>query len=247
MHEGIEEAAAMLASSTRAVVSTGAGISRESGIPTFRDADGLWNSYRPEELATEEGFLANPGLVWRWYMERLSTARDREPNPGHYALADLEKLLPSLLTVTQNIDNLHRRAGISKIVELHGSIERFRCLENSHLHDWNDGWTSDEPPLCHCGSMMRPDVVWFGETLPRDELERAFTEAMNCDVMLVIGTSGIVQPAAQLPWIAKSVGAPVIEINIGRTVLTGMADIFLQGKSGEILPIVAGRVREMLG
>jgi NAD-dependent deacetylase len=241
----IELAASRIARSRYTVVSTGAGISRESGIPTFRDLDGLWGKYRPEELATREGFIANPGLVWRWYRERLATARAHEPNPGHYALAELERLLPRFLIVTQNIDNLHLRAGNREIVELHGNISRYKCLEYGHPAEPSDEW-GDEPPLCHCGSLIRPDVVWFGESLHEIELECAFKETQKCDLMLVVGTSGLVQPAANLPVLAKQVGAVVIEINPSRSELTPLADIFLMGPSGEILPRLLDKVKEFL-
>ena len=243
--ERVEMAAGMIARSRYIVVSTGAGISRESGIPTFRDLDGLWGRYRPEELATREGFIANPRLVWRWYRERLATARAHEPNPGHFALAELERLLPRFLIVTQNVDNLHLRAGSREVVELHGNINRYRCLEYGHPAEPSEEW-GDEPPLCHCGSLIRPDVVWFGESLPEVELECAFRETQKCDLMLVVGTSGLVQPAASLPVLAQQVGAAVIEINPSRSELTALADIFLDGPSGEILPRLLERVKELL-
>jgi NAD-dependent deacetylase len=246
LDDNLERAAQWLASSRKTVVSTGSGISKESGIPTFRDADGLWQNYRPEEIATREGFLSNPGLVWKWYRERLLQARDREPNPGHFALADLESLLPSLLIITQNIDNLHQRAGSREVVELHGNIERYRCLEHSHMFEFDPSW-GDEPPLCHCGSLIRPDVVWFGEPLPAAELECAFRESGRCDVFLVIGTSGLVQPAAMLPAVAKQAGAKLIEVNVDTSAITRIVDIFLMGTSGTILPRLAARVRELLG
>jgi len=239
----IREAAGRIARSYRLVVSTGAGISKESGIPTFRDRDGVWLKYRPEELATREGFLSNPGLVWRWYRQRILTAREKSPNPAHYALVELENLCKNFLLVTQNVDNLHRRAGTKELVELHGNIERFRCMDHSHPHDFNPDW-GDEPPLCHCGSIIRPDVVWFGEPLPEAELECAFKETEKCDTFLVIGTSGVVQPAAMLPSIAKSHGAFVIEINVEESAITPIADIFLKGKAGEIVPAVANLVKE---
>lgn len=243
--DGLELAALRIARSRYTVVSTGSGISRESGIPTFRESDGLWREHRPEELATREGFIAHPGLVWRWYRERLATARAHEPNPGHYALAELETLLPRFLIITQNIDNLHLRAGSREVVELHGNINRYRCLEFGHPAEPSEEW-GDEPPLCHCGSPIRPDVVWFGEPLPEVELECAFRETQKCDLMLVVGTSGLVQPAASLPVLAKQVGATVIEINPSRSELTPLADIYLEGKSGEILPRLLERVREIL-
>lgn len=243
--EELERAARWLSSSKRTVVSTGSGISKESGIPTFRDADGLWQNHRPEELATREGFLSNPGLVWKWYRERLLQARDREPNPGHFALAELETLLPSLLLITQNIDNLHRRAGSREVVELHGNIEGYRCLEHSHMFELDPSW-GDDPPLCHCGSLIRPDVVWFGEPLPTAEIERAFRESERCDVFLVIGTSGLVQPAAMLPSVAKQAGARLIEVNIEDSAITRIVDIMLKGKSGMILPRLVDRVKKNL-
>ena len=243
--DGIELAAGTIARCRYMVVSSGAGISRESGIPTFRDLDGLWGKYRPEELATREGFIANPGLVWRWYRERLATALAHEPNPGHYALAEFERLLPRFLIVTQNIDDLHLRAGSREVVELHGNINRYRCFEYGHPAVPSDEW-GDEPPLCHCGSIIRPDVVWFGEPLPEVELECAFKETQKCDLMLVVGTSGLVQPAASLPALAKQVGAGVVEINPSQSELTPLTDIFLMGPSGEILPRLLERVKEIL-
>ena len=246
MEDLIREAASRISSSRRMVVSTGAGISRESGIRTFREDDGLWNEYNPQQLATREGFLSDPALVWKWYMERLAKARDHAPNPGHYALARLEKVLPWFLLVTQNIDDLHRRAGSRQVVELHGNIERYRCLEAGHPAVFDPGW-GDEPPLCHCGSMIRPDVVWFGEPLPQIELEAAFSESARCDLFLVAGTSGLVQPAARLPLIARQAGAFLIEVNIEESAVTPHVDIFLKGRSGEVLPLLADDVERLSG
>lgn len=245
LSEKIEQAAAIIAGSRRIVTTTGAGISKESGIPTFRDPDGLWSRYRPEELATREAFLSDPKLVWRWYRERLRLARDVQPNPAHYALVELEKLLPRFLLVTQNVDNLHRRAGSREIVELHGCIERYRCFYYAHQVQESPDW-GDEPPLCHCGSLIRPDVVWFGEPLPEAELECAFGETQRCDVLLAIGTSGLVNPAAQLPSLAKQIGANVIEINVQSSGITPTSHLFLEGESGKILPEIAARVRKFL-
>lgn len=238
MDEKILAAARVLAASRRTVVSTGAGISRESGILTFRESGGLWDRYRPEELATREGFLRNPELVWRWYRERLLTAREKNPNPGHEALAALERRLPRFVLVTQNIDNLHRRAGSSDIIELHGNIERYRCIDHSHPADFDPAW-GEEPPRCHCGSFIRPDVVWFGEQLPEAELVRAFEESGRCEVFMLVGTSCVVQPAAMLPGVAKNAGATLIEVNVEPSEATYFVDIFLQGKSGEVLPRLA--------
>lgn len=245
MNAEIEMAASILARSKRAAVLTGAGISRESGIPTFRDNDGIWGKYRPEELATLEGFLADPGLVWRWYMKRLFSARTKKPNPGHFALARLEQILPGLVLITQNIDDLHRKAGSADVIELHGNIERFKCLDEAHPTGYDPGW-GDEPPLCSCGSIIRPDVVWFGEQLPAKEIERAFNESAKCDVMLVAGTSGLVSPASHLPLAAKESGSAIIEVNTARSAITPLSDIFLEGPSGEVLPALVSRTEKIM-
>lgn len=245
MEEKIELAAGLLSRSYRTVVSTGSGISQECGIPTFRGSDGLWNKFRPEELATREAFLGNPKMVWKWYRERLLTAREKEPGPGHFALAELERLLPAFLLITQNVDGLHRRAGSRELVELHGNIGRYRCFEHSHYTELEPGW-GDEPPICHCGSMIRPDVVWFGEPLPEAELECAFTETARCSVFMLVGSSCLVQPASLLPSTAKRAGASLIEVNVAPSAATNIVDIFFQGKSGEILPRIVRRVREIL-
>ncbi len=247
LEDKIYRAAEIISESQRMVVSTGAGVSRESGIPTFRDKEGLWNKYRPEELASKDGFLSNPSLVWRWYRERLLTARDKDPNPGHYALAELEDLVPELAVVTQNVDNLHRRAGSNVVVELHGNIERYRCMDHSHPASEDKSWEDGEPPRCHCGSIIRPDVVWFGEPLPRDALECAFDKSSKCDTFMLVGTSGLVQPAATLPLIAKRSGASLIEINIKPSNLSDSVDILIQGRSGEILPELINRVKDLAG
>ncbi len=246
MDEKINAAARILNETRRTTISTGSGISRESGIPTFRDADGLWKQYRPEELATREGFLRNPELVWSWYRQRLLTAREKDPNPGHAACADLERLIPHVVVITQNVDNLHQRAGSTDVIELHGSIERYRCLDHDHPADFDPAW-DDSPPRCHCGSPIRPDVVWFGEALPEAALARAFDEAGRCDAFMLIGTSCLVQPAAMLPSVAAHAGARLIEVNIEPSEATCFVDIFLQGKSGEILPRLVEAVTSLRG
>jgi len=242
----VGRAAQLIARSRRMVALTGAGISQESGIPTFRGDGGVWGAYRAEDLATREGFLSNPGLVWRWYRERRAAAREKRPNAGHGALRDLEHLVPSFLLVTQNVDNLHRAAGSTQLVELHGNIARYRCMEYGHPAEEDPSW-GDEPPLCRCGSIIRPDVVWFGEPLPQAELECAFRESQLCDCFLVVGTSGIVEPAALLPAVAKRSGAALIEINVSPSDITPLADLFLEGKAGEMLPAVVAEVRNLRG
>lgn len=205
--------AGLLRGAARVAVLTGAGISAESGIPTFRDAmTGLWATSRPEDLATRDGFRRDPGFVWGWYRARRLAAAAAEPNAGHRALVALESQVPELTLVTQNVDGLHQRAGSRDPVELHGNISRMKCFDCDGPADrFHDG---DEVPRCgHCNGLLRPDVVWFGELLPRAALERAHRAAGRCDLFLSIGTSNLVEPAASLPWLAASAGAPVIVIN----------------------------------
>ena len=244
------EAIRALAQAQLVVAATGAGMSKESGIATFRDAqEGLWARYNPEELATREGFRANPPRVWGWYNFRRGLISRVAPHAGHRALAELEKLVPQVVVVTQNIDGMHRRAGSTMILELHGNIHRFKCFDNDHAVEIEVPVTESdgdlEPPACvHCSSRIRPDVVWFGEMLPPGVFERAETLARSCDVMLVVGTSGLVQPAAGLPVSAQAAGATVIEINTRRSEITRHADIYLEGPAGVVLPELIDGVRK---
>lgn len=234
---GIEGAARLLGESRSVVVSTGAGMSKESGIPTFRDApNALWDKFDPEKLASPEGFLEDPPLVWRWYEERRRMIARVAPNPGHFAIAALEGHFDRFLVVTQNIDDLHRKAGSKNVVEMHGNIFRYRCFDMGHAVDEIPKGGGEIPPLCRCGSMIRPDVVWFGEMLPRDALETAFAAIEKCDLMLVVGTSGIVYPVAEFPALAKGAGAKIVEVNPEKTPITPLADEFLKGPAGEVLP-----------
>lgn len=227
-----------IAGARRVAVLTGAGISKESGIPTFRDArDGLWAKYDPQELATRDGFRADPKLVWEWYGYRRDLVRKAAPNPGHLALAAMEKLLSEFILITQNVDGLHEAAGTRTIIELHGNIMRNKCFEEDRpLLSWDE---STVPPTCACGSFVRPDVVWFGEPLPAGALERAHAESRAAGVMLVVGTSGVVQPAASFPFVALESGAWVAEVNTERTALSAHAHLFIEGKSGVVLPRIA--------
>jgi NAD-dependent deacetylase len=237
----IEKAVQALAGTRRLVVTTGAGMSKESGIPTFRDApNAMWANFDPEDLATPQGFKRNPALVWRWYVDRRKMISQSKPHPGHFAIAELESLYDEYLLLTQNIDNLHREAGSKSIVELHGNIFRFKCFDNEHPIDKLPD-TDDEPPRCRCGSVIRPDVVWFGEMLDQDDLDRAFAALSTCEVVLVVGTSGIVYPAAGFPGAAKRMGAKVIEVNPEETPITDLADVFVKDTAGAALPaIVSG-------
>ena len=221
----------------RVVALTGAGISAESGIPTFRDAQtGLWARFRPEELATAAAFRRDPKLVWDWYEWRRGLVAQAAPNAGHRALARLEGLVPGFTLVTQNVDGLHVRAGSRRVIELHGNIHRSKCFEEDVVVA--DGIAApDGPPRCpRCGAPLRPDVVWFGETLPPQALAAAEAAARECDLLFSIGTSAAVFPAAQLPVTALQSGAMVVEINKDPTPLTGVATFSLLGQAGEILP-----------
>jgi NAD-dependent deacetylase len=247
MDDLITNAARWLAKCRQVVVLTGAGVSKESGIPTFREAqEGLWAQYDPMEMATEDGFLRNPPLVWQWYDYRFGMVERARPNPGHLAIAEIERMLPQVVVVTQNIDGLHQVAGSTDVVELHGSIRHFKCLGGRHTGftrpDFAD--QAEIPPRCpRCGDMLRPDVVWFGELLPAAALNRAYDLARTCDAMLVVGTSGAVQPAASLPSIARRSGAVVIDVNPAPDEIAEVADVFLQGRGGKVLPALAEALR----
>lgn len=225
-----------LAGARSVVVLTGAGVSAESGVPTFRGADGLWRQYRAEDLATPEAFRRDPKLVWEWYDWRRQLIAKCQPNPAHYAIAFLERQAPEFLLITQNVDGLHRLAGSVGMVELHGNLWRVRCLQDGSITDRLDIPLETIPPRCECGGLLRPDVVWFGEALSSDALQHAFEAAESCDVFLVVGTSAVVQPAASLPMLARNKGAYVVEVNLEPTPLTPIAHESHHGKAGEILP-----------
>ena len=232
-----------LRTARRVAALTGAGVSQESGLRTFRDAQtGLWAQYRPEELASPEAFRRDPKLIWDWYAWRREAVKAVRPNPGHYALARIEQRLPDFILITQNVDGLHRMAGSQNLLELHGNIQRVRCAEcYTFTEIWDDD-TESVPRCRECGGLLRPDVVWFGESLPRDQLEAAVEAARACDVFFSIGTSGVVQPAASLAFAAHNRGALVVEINAEPTPLTSKADYVFHGKSREILPALVEAV-----
>jgi NAD-dependent deacetylase len=241
----IERAAELLAPVRALVVITGAGMSKESGIPTFRDApNSFWANFNPEDLATPQGFLKDPPLVWKWYNERRGMIGEASPHPGHYAIASMEPLFDEFLLLTQNIDNLHRKAGSNGVVEMHGNIFRFKCFDNHHAIDQLPK-TNEEPPRCQCGSMIRPDVVWYGEMLDPDHLDRAFAALIACDAILVVGTSGMVYPAAGFPGAAKSSGAKVIEVNPEETPISEIADVFVKAGAGEALPAIVDKLETL--
>jgi NAD-dependent deacetylase len=221
----------------RCAVLTGAGISAESGVPTFRGQDGLWGKFKAEELATMDAFMANPKLVWEWYNWRRELMANVKPNPGHEALAGLEELIGEFTLITQNIDGLHREAGSNNILELHGNIHRNKCANCNRVLPATTEIDPDNIPTCEeCGGRIRPDVVWFGEMLDGDILSTAFRMSEEAEVFFSVGTSAIVHPAASLPMMAKRSGATLIEINPERTPLTDLADFYVSAKSGEFLP-----------
>jgi NAD-dependent deacetylase len=225
---------------------TGAGISAESGVATFRGENGLWRKFKPEELANVNAFLKNPELVWEWYNERKKIVRSVQPNPGHFALAEFENILNGFTLITQNVDGLHRRAGSSRILELHGNIERSFCMQCGNFYDNVEISEEIKVPHCSvCNGLIRPDVVWFGEMLPQDILEEAERSAMRCDFFFVVGTSAEVYPAASLPITAKQYGARIIEINIAHTSLSNYADYTFFGKAGEVLPQFISIIKQL--
>ena len=234
----IERAAALLREARHVCVLTGAGISAESGIPTFRDAqEGLWAQYSPLDLATPEGFERDPELVWRWYEWRREMIRAAQPNPGHIALAHMANRVPRLTLVTQNVDGLHQRAGSPHVLEYHGNILRDRCtVEQLVAERSEDSMRSALPRCASCGGLLRPDVVWFGEMIPRRALIEADEAAADCDAFLSIGTSSLVYPAAGLAEGALRRGVPVIEVNPYATDLSSHADVVLRGPAGRMLP-----------
>ena len=236
--ESIDQAAARLRDATRVFVVTGAGISAESGIPTFRGSGGLWEGFRAEELATPQAFAEDPARVWRWYRWRAEQYGDCAPNPGHHVIAHMEAHYEGLLVATQNVDGLHRRAGNREVVELHGSIADMRCTSCAALAPFPSGPGGDDPvPSCSiCGALMRPHILWFGETYWPGILERAQGAAEGADVCLVIGTSAQVWPPVALALHAQACGATLIDVNPDRTDLSARAEIHLAGPAGELLP-----------
>jgi NAD-dependent deacetylase len=227
---------------------TGAGVSAESGVPTFRDPGGLWSQFRPEELANVEAFIRNPQLVWEWYQYRRRVIADVTPNAGHFALAEMETLVDDFTLTTQNVDNLHQRAGSADVVELHGNISRNFCLDCRRDAGPLSIAEGEPVPRCAaCGGMLRPGVVWFGEMLPGEQLRRASDAAARCQLFLSIGTSGEVYPAAQLPGLAREHGAYVVEINPRPSSIANRMHECIEGPSGVVLPAMLGVMRRARG
>ncbi len=239
MEPSLRVAADILRAAPSVACLTGAGVSAESGVPTFRDAQtGLWARYDPQRLASPQGFRDDPGLVWRWYMARLTAVEQAQPNKGHLALAHMQERWPGFPVITQNVDDLHERAGSTHVIHLHGNIAQFHCHQCGTAHTLSaEERRAPAPPICKaCGGPVRPGVVWFGESLPADALAAALEAVSACGVLLVVGTSGLVYPAAQLPLIAKRAGSRLIEINLEPSPLSSWADVVLRGPSGEVFP-----------
>ncbi|SCL13928.1 NAD-dependent deacetylase [Micromonospora nigra] len=240
----LRKAASMLGRAERIVVFTGAGMSAESGVPTFRDAlTGLWQRYDAQQLATPEAFHADPALVWGWYEWRRDLVRRTTPNAGHLAVAEIEARVPHAVLVTQNVDDLHERAGSAAPVHLHGSLFAPRCSACDRPASVPDGGAEPvggrrlPPPRCAgCAAPVRPGVVWFGEALPQSALAAAVEAAASCDLLVTVGTSGLVYPAAEIPQVAARFGATVVQVDPGETALDEVADVNLRGTAAQVLP-----------
>jgi len=228
----------LLVPSTNVVVFTGAGVSAESGVPTFRGKDGLWNEFNVQELATPEAFAANPVRVWEWYRWRMELISKVDPNPGHGVISWMEGFFSEFNLITQNVDGLHDRAGNRHIFKLHGDLWEVRCVRCKKTSKLASVPSPPLPPTCQCGGALRPGVVWFGELLPEREFSLSLDAVGRCQLFFSVGTSAEVYPAAQLPMIAKEKGAYVVEINIEPSALANKADEVLIGKAGEVLPLI---------
>ena len=232
------DARARLASARAITILTGAGISADSGVPTFRGADGLWRNFRAEELATPEAFERDPRLVWEWYSWRRELIATKQPNDAHRAIASLESRVKDFWLITQNVDGLHRAARSTKLSEIHGNIWMVRCTACGAV---TENHLVPLPLLPHCGrcgGLLRPHIVWFGESLHEEDLARCANQLQGCDVLLVIGTSGVVYPAAGFASIAKEAGACVIEVNLDPTPQSDLVDIALRGRAKELVPLL---------
>lgn len=236
----LQNLGAKLRNAQHVVVLTGAGVSAESGIPTFRDAQtGLWSKFHAEDLATVEGFKRDPVLVWNWYAQRRQAALQAQPNAAHLALAEIERRVPAFDLITQNIDGLHQRAGSQRVIEIHGSLARVKCLGHQHPLDRWPETEQEVPPRCPtCQSKLRPDVVWFGELLPEEAWSRARRAISACDFFFSIGTSGVVEPVASLARLAERQGATIVLNNLEVEISSTSQCYSLNGPAGTILPLI---------
>lgn len=237
-----EQIAKRLEKARKIVFVTGAGISQESGIPTFRGKDGLWRNHDVMKLATVDAFYNDPVLVWEWYNERRTNIFEADPNDGHVAIAEFEEFV-EVVILTQNIDGLHQRAGSTRVLELHGSIVRIRCTACDFSKISEE--FSETPPICRCGGVLRPDVVWFGEALPQDVWQQAITHARQCDIMIIVGTSLVVSPANTLPVYARQSNALLVEINVEETVMSAWMDLSIRDTAARSLPEIVSNLRQL--
>lgn len=242
--DDLDKAARMLASANSIAVLTGAGVSAESGVPTFRGAGGIWKNYRAEQVATPEAFQDDPRLVWEFYNYRRELLMNVRPNAAHLALAALESATRDFMLITQNVDGLHQSAGNRRVLEIHGNIWIVRCTRCGHVEERKGARLPALPSCGPCGGLLRPGVVWFGESLPTDRWQQAEDAARHCDCMVVVGTSAQVHPAASLAWFARDCGAHVIEINLEPTPAGEIASLCLYGRAGEIVPKLVARRAE---
>lgn len=233
------EARSRIASARAVTILTGAGISADSGVPTFRGAEGLWRTYRAEDLATPEAFARDPRLVWEWYNWRRELIATKQPNPAHLALVELERRRSDRFwLITQNVDGLHRAAGSQRLSEIHGNIWMVRCTDCGVISDNREVPLPVLPTCRQCGGLLRPHIVWFGESLREKDLRRCDEALRACDLLLVIGTSGVVYPAAGFASVAKQAGALVIEINLESTRQSDLVDLPLQGRAKDLVPLL---------
>jgi len=237
-----DEMVRAFAKAKRVFVFTGAGASKESGLPTFRETDGEWKKYDPMTFATMDGFTREPVTVWNMYRMRQKQIAQAQPNPGHITIARMEEYYPEFLLATQNVDDLHERAGNRKMVKIHGDAWQMRCLECSEVYDvrdfdFPDEFTRDTLPRCiDCHGLCRPNIVWFGEYVPREALMAAVNSSTNCDLMLIVGTSGEVSSGYGFADYAQRSGATIIEVNPSEGALTRYADFWVQDTAGAALP-----------
>ncbi len=247
MRELIRSSAGFIMKSRSTVALTGAGISVESEIPPFRGKNGLWERYDPEEYAHIDSFRRNPKKVWKMLREFVGICREAVPNGAHVSLARLEEMGRLEGIITQNVDGLHQRAGSREVIEFHGGNTTHSCLHCKRNYATEDISLSTLPPRCSCGGPLRPDFVFFGEAIPPAALLGSMELSQKCEVMLIIGTTGLVMPASQMPFIAKSAGAHLIEINPERTVYSDIVEIFLPGKASEVMGLIMENIQEKSG
>ncbi|MFM8540089.1 MAG: SIR2 family NAD-dependent protein deacylase [Nitrospira sp.] len=235
---GLLEVKAKLAAARAVTVLTGAGISADSGVPTFRGADSLWSNFRAEDLATPEAFARDPRLVWEWYNWRREVIASKKPNPAHATVAEMEARFPHFWLITQNVDGLHADAGSRKLSEIHGNIWKVRCTACGLIEHNRQVPLPMLPACAACGHLVRPHIVWFGESLAVVDIDQSYAALRSCELLLLIGTSGLVYPAASFASIAKEAGACVVEINLDPTPYSGAADIALHGRAKDLVPLL---------